>query len=105
MAPGLSQLEVVPFKVAAYNTKLGAMDFYDPEHHDDYQFISGTKMRRLARSGENPPDGFMAPKAWKVNVTLSTWTSRTSDLSKMYMHVCLKPIELHPVLLGLAVFR
>ena len=67
MAPGLSQLEVVPFKVAAYNTKLGAMDFYDPERHDDYQFISGTKMRRLARSGESPPDGFMAPSAWKVS--------------------------------------
>ena len=66
MAPGLSQLEVVPFKVAAYNNKLGAMDFYDPEHHDDYQFISGTKMRRLARNGDQPPDGFMAPSAWKV---------------------------------------
>lgn len=23
-------------------------------------------MRKLARSGENPPDGFMAPKAWEV---------------------------------------
>lgn len=66
MAPGLAQLEVVPFKVAAYNTKLGAMDFYDPDNHDDYQFISGTKMRRLARSGQQPPDGFMAPAAWKV---------------------------------------
>ena len=67
MAPGLGQLEVVPFRVAAYNTKLGAMDFYDPDHHEDYQFISGTKMRRLARSGQQPPDGFMAPTAWKVN--------------------------------------
>ena len=66
MAPGLSQLEVVPFKVAAYNTKLGAMDFFDPDRRDDYQFISGTKMRRLARSGEQPPNGFMAPTAWKV---------------------------------------
>ena len=66
MAPGLGQLEVVPFKVAAYNTKSGEMDFYDPDNHADYQFISGTKMRRLARSGEQPPDGFMAPNAWKV---------------------------------------
>lgn len=23
-------------------------------------------MRKLAREGENPPDGFMASKAWKV---------------------------------------
>ena len=42
MAPGLTRLEVVPFKVAAYNKKLGQMDFYDPEHHEDFQFISGT---------------------------------------------------------------
>lgn len=73
MAPGLSQLEVVPFKVAAYNKKLGAMDFYDPERHDDYQFISGTKMRRLARNGDKPPDGFMAPSAWKVHICTCTF--------------------------------
>ena len=41
MAPGLTKLEIVPFKVAAYNTKLGQMDFYDAEHHNDYEFISG----------------------------------------------------------------
>ena len=68
MSPGLGQVEVVPFRVAAYNTKLRAMDFYDPDHHEDYQFISGTKMRRLARSGEQPPNGFMAPTAWKVKI-------------------------------------
>ena len=34
--------------------------------HDEFEFISGTRMRKMARSGENPPDGFMAPKAWKV---------------------------------------
>ena len=27
---------------------------------------SGTKMRQLARAGEEPPNGFMAPKAWQV---------------------------------------
>jgi 3'-phosphoadenosine 5'-phosphosulfate synthase len=66
MAPGLKQLQIVPFKVAAYNKQKKAMDFYDPERHDDFDFISGTKMRRLARTGETPPDGFMAPKAWKI---------------------------------------
>eukprot|EP00118_Oscarella_pearsei_P009209 m.51798 g.51798 ORF g.51798 m.51798 type:complete len:621 (+) comp34158_c0_seq34:1824-3686(+) len=66
MAPGLTQLEIVPFRVAAYNMKLGRMDFYDPERKEDFLFISGTKMRHLARTGEDPPDGFMAPKAWKV---------------------------------------
>uniref|UniRef100_A0A8C4EKU9 3'-phosphoadenosine 5'-phosphosulfate synthase 1 n=1 Tax=Dicentrarchus labrax TaxID=13489 RepID=A0A8C4EKU9_DICLA len=66
MAPGLITLEIVPFKVAAYNKVKRAMDFYDPKNHQDYDFISGTRMRKMAREGENPPDGFMAPKAWAV---------------------------------------
>ncbi|KAM3606324.1 uncharacterized protein V6R79_014272 [Siganus canaliculatus] len=68
MAPGLTSVEIIPFRVAAYNKTKKAMDFYDPERHAEFEFISGTKMRALARSGENPPDGFMAPKAWKVLV-------------------------------------
>eukprot|EP00054_Salpingoeca_dolichothecata_P038005 m.12626 g.12626 ORF g.12626 m.12626 type:complete len:610 (-) comp8144_c0_seq1:503-2332(-) len=66
MAPGLKSLEIIPFRVAAYNTKKGHMDFFDPEKKEDYQFISGTKMRGLARSGEQPPDGFMCPSGWKI---------------------------------------
>ncbi|XP_059387994.1 bifunctional 3'-phosphoadenosine 5'-phosphosulfate synthase 2b [Carassius carassius] len=66
MAPGLTSLEIIPFRVAAYNKVKKAMDFYDKERHGEFEFLSGTKMRSLARSGENPPDGFMAPKAWKV---------------------------------------
>lgn len=66
MAPGLISLEIVPFKVAAYNKVKKAMDFYDPKKHQDYDFISGTRMRRMAREGQNPPVGFMAPKAWNV---------------------------------------
>lgn len=31
MAPGLITLEIVPFKVAAYNKVKKAMDFYDPK--------------------------------------------------------------------------
>ena len=64
MAPGLSQVEIVPFRVAAYNKVKKAMDFYDTERKDDFLFISGTKMRALARAGDTPPEGFMAPKAW-----------------------------------------
>ena len=67
MAPGLPRLEVVPFKVAAYNNRTKAMDYYDPEAHDDFSFISGTKMRQLARAGDTPPDGFMSQNAWKVS--------------------------------------
>jgi len=66
MAPGLSQLEIIPFKVAAYDTKNKAMAFFDPHRKEDFDFISGTRMRTLARTGEMPPDGFMAPKAWTV---------------------------------------
>jgi len=66
MAPGLPGLEIIPFRVAAYDTKAGAMNFFDPKRKEDFEFISGTKMRGLAKSGQDPPNGFMAPKAWKV---------------------------------------
>uniref|UniRef100_A0A8C4HET9 3'-phosphoadenosine 5'-phosphosulfate synthase 2a n=1 Tax=Dicentrarchus labrax TaxID=13489 RepID=A0A8C4HET9_DICLA len=72
MAPGLTSVEIIPFRVAAYNKTKKAMDFYDKERHAEFEFISGTKMRNMARSGENPPDGFMAPKAWKVLVEYYT---------------------------------
>lgn len=68
MAPGLITLEIVPFRVAAYNKKKKRMDYYDSEHHEDFEFISGTRMRKLAREGQKPPEGFMAPKAWTVLV-------------------------------------
>ena len=66
MAPGMNQLEIVPFRVAAYNKVKRAMDFFDPSKKEDFEFISGTKMRGMARNGLTPPDGFMAPKAWKI---------------------------------------
>ncbi|KAF8358380.1 hypothetical protein PRIPAC_93375 [Pristionchus pacificus] len=66
MAPGLSHLEIVPFRVAAYDKKAHQMAMFDPTRKADFEFISGTKMRGLARSGQTPPDGFMAPKAWNI---------------------------------------
>uniref|UniRef100_A0A1B6JTU7 Uncharacterized protein n=1 Tax=Homalodisca liturata TaxID=320908 RepID=A0A1B6JTU7_9HEMI len=66
MAPGLADLEIIPFRVAAYDKTKKKMDFFDPKRKDDFEFISGTKMRGLAKSGTLPPDGFMAPSAWKV---------------------------------------
>ncbi|XP_066991783.1 bifunctional 3'-phosphoadenosine 5'-phosphosulfate synthase isoform X2 [Anabrus simplex] len=66
MAPGLSALEIIPFRVAAYDKTKRQMAFFEPERKQDFEFISGTKMRGFARSGQSPPDGFMAPKAWKV---------------------------------------
>lgn len=68
MAPGLENLEILPFRVAAYDKTIGRMSFFEPERVDDFLFISGTKMRKFASSGETPPDGFMAPTAWQVLV-------------------------------------
>lgn len=66
VAPGLTTLEIIPFRVAAYDRVAKKMSFFDPERKQDFDFISGTRMRGLAKSGENPPDGFMAPKAWRI---------------------------------------
>ncbi|KAL9389941.1 hypothetical protein Peur_018546 [Populus x canadensis] len=68
MAPGLERLNILPFRVAAYDKTQGKMAFFDPSRHGDFLFISGTKMRTLAKNKENPPDGFMCPGGWKVLV-------------------------------------
>ncbi|VDD79964.1 unnamed protein product [Mesocestoides corti] len=66
MAPGLPGLEIVPFRVAAYNKVHHRMEIFDEARRDEFIFISGTKMRTLARQGERPPNGFMSPSAWDV---------------------------------------
>ncbi|XP_019174502.1 PREDICTED: ATP sulfurylase 2 [Ipomoea nil] len=68
MAPGLEKLNILPFRVAAYDTVAKEMAFFDPSRAKDFLFISGTKMRTYARTGENPPNGFMCPQGWKVLV-------------------------------------
>ncbi|XP_066141181.1 bifunctional 3'-phosphoadenosine 5'-phosphosulfate synthase-like isoform X2 [Euwallacea fornicatus] len=66
MAPGLNYLEIIPFKIAAYDMVQKAMAFFEPKRKGDFDFISGTKMRKFARTGEDPPEGFMSPKAWGI---------------------------------------
>ncbi|CRK99706.1 CLUMA_CG012967, isoform B [Clunio marinus] len=66
MAPGLDSIEILPFRVAAYDTTIKQMAFFDPKRKEDFLFISGTKMRTFAKTGELPPDGFMEPKAWNI---------------------------------------
>ncbi|KDO36573.1 hypothetical protein CISIN_1g046289mg, partial [Citrus sinensis] len=61
-------LESEYVKVAAYDKTQGKMAFFDPSRAQEFLFISGTKMRTLARNKENPPDGFMCPGGWKVLV-------------------------------------
>ncbi|KAL2951201.1 hypothetical protein AAZX31_19G034000 [Glycine max] len=85
MAPGLEKLNILPFRVAAYDTKLNKMAFFDPTRAKDFLFIYGTKMRAFAKSGENPPKGFMCPSGWKV-------------LVKYYESLQAKESSQHPVL-------
>ncbi|XP_027116374.1 ATP sulfurylase 1, chloroplastic [Coffea arabica] len=68
MAPGLERLSILPFRVAAYDKTQSKMAFFDPSRPQDFLFISGTKMRTLAKNRENPPDGFMCPGGWQVLV-------------------------------------
>lgn len=68
MAPGLEKLNILPFRVAAYDTLAKKMAFFDPSRAHDFLFISGTKMRTYAKTGEDPPEGFMCPGGWKVLV-------------------------------------
>ena len=66
MAPGLDELKIIKFRVAAYDKIQRKMAYFDPKRVQDFDFISGTRMRQLARDGADPPGGFMAPKAWDV---------------------------------------
>eukprot|EP00042_Codosiga_hollandica_P035472 m.263425 g.263425 ORF g.263425 m.263425 type:complete len:606 (+) comp54642_c0_seq1:138-1955(+) len=66
MAPQLDGLQILPFVVAGYDTKAGKMAFFDESRKQDFLFISGTKMRGFAKSGELPPDGFMCKSGWEV---------------------------------------
>lgn len=64
----LNGVEVVPFKVAAYDKTAGKMDFFKPgvSKAENFDFISGSRMRQMARDNEMPPNGFMSPEGWKV---------------------------------------
>ena len=45
MAPGLGGMEIIPFRVAAYDKTTRSMNFFEPERKQDFEFISGTRMR------------------------------------------------------------
>lgn len=54
------------YQLIRFFFQVGQMAMFDPSRKEDFDFISGTKMRGLARNGQTPPDGFMAPKAWEI---------------------------------------
>ncbi|KAF2558599.1 hypothetical protein F2Q68_00013717, partial [Brassica cretica] len=87
MAPGLEKLNILPFRVAAYDTVEKKMAFFDPFRAKEFLFISGTKMRTYARTGENPPDGFMCPSGWNVLVKYYESLQEGDDSSKQQQTV------------------
>lgn len=95
MTPGLMTLERVPFWVAAYNKKKKCLDYYDPEHHEDFEFISGAWMGKLAREGQKPPEGFMAPKTWTVQMQYYKSLEKTWAVNPVTL-----PLILHWVTTG-----
>jgi len=64
----LNGVEVLPFKVAAYNKVNQRMEFFNPPASNaaDFDFISGSRMRKMAKDGEALPPGFMSEKGWEV---------------------------------------
>jgi len=64
----LNGVEVLPFKVAAYNKAEAQMQFFNPKapNASDFEFISGSRMRQMAKDNESPPSGFMSPDGWKI---------------------------------------
>lgn len=65
--PGLQCLKIIPFRVAALNKVKNKMEFLGPDFKQiDYELISGSRMRQMARDGLKPPEAFMHPKAWQV---------------------------------------
>jgi len=66
--PGLQKMQLLPFTFASYDTKAKAMAFFDPKRKEDFVSISGSKMRKLAREGQQPPVGFMDPEGWEILV-------------------------------------
>lgn len=67
MTPGLQRLTIIPFRVAALHKIRNQMEFLDENSNEqDYELISGSKMRQMARQNMKPPDSYMHPKAWQV---------------------------------------
>jgi len=51
----LNGVDVVPFKVAAYNKVNKKMEFFGTPTSapkEDFDFISGTRMRKMAKAGD-----------------------------------------------------
>ena len=62
----LENVKVMPFKVAAYNSKMKQMEFMkEGERNLDHKMINGSDMRAMAKAGNKPPEGFMSAAGWE----------------------------------------
>jgi 3'-phosphoadenosine 5'-phosphosulfate synthase len=63
----INNVEIMPFKVAAYHKAHQTMEFVLPGMSNaDFDFISGSRMRGMAKNNESLPPGFMSEKGWQV---------------------------------------
>ncbi len=42
------------------------MEFVPDGNNAGFDFVSGTRMRTMAKNNEQPPKGFMSEKGWEV---------------------------------------
>lgn len=56
----INNLEIMPFKVAAYHKEHQKMEFVPDGKNSEFDFISGSRMRGMAKKNENLPPGFMS---------------------------------------------
>ncbi|KAK4800254.1 hypothetical protein SAY86_020741 [Trapa natans] len=59
MAPGLDKLNILPFRVAAYDKTQGKMAFFEPSRPQDFLFISGTKGTTLGPTSPSKQTPFV----------------------------------------------
>jgi 3'-phosphoadenosine 5'-phosphosulfate synthase len=59
-------MKILPFKVVAYNKIKNIMEYFEESNKDDYEMISGSSMRALAREGKNIPENFMLKEGWEI---------------------------------------
>ena len=63
----INNVEICPFKIAALHKESNSMRFVGPnDKMSDFEFISGTRMRIMAKNNENPPPGYMSQSGWEV---------------------------------------
>jgi 3'-phosphoadenosine 5'-phosphosulfate synthase len=61
----LNNVDICPFKVAAYHKEHQEMEFVQPGQDNNlFDFISGSRMRGMAKNNESLPRGFMSEKGW-----------------------------------------